>query len=273
MRTALRRWLAAIALLCTTSASAAADESDLYRTTVFVTGRGDAERMRGTGLAFQEVLVKVSGDPRLAHNRHVADIGKQAGALVASYDYRDRMQGLALHDEQGTRDRPYDLTVHFDPAKIDASLASLGSAPWTEPRPRLAMFLAIQDQQTRYVLAQDGARGLSQRQALAAVAAKRALPLELPKEALLDAEHLTYDALAARTPPELAPAAKAAGGDAALSGTLVWTESVLGWSARWHMAAQGKDYRWGVSGVSFDDAFRNAIDGALEILSGHGAPD
>jgi hypothetical protein len=95
----------------------------------------------------------------------------------------------------------------------------------------------------------------------------------LPREALIERERLAYDALAAKTPPALAPAAKAAGGDATLSGTLVWTESALGWSASWRMAGQGKDYRWGVSGVSFDDAFRNAIDGALKILSGHGAPD
>jgi uncharacterized protein len=273
MRYALRWRLALVAVLCTISTGAAADENELYRTTVFVTGRGEAERVRGTGLAFQEVLVRVSGDPRLARDPRAGEMAREAGGLVVSNDYRDRMQGLALHDEQGTRDRPYDLTIQFDPAKIDAALASLGSAPWTGPRPRLAVFLAIQDQQTRYVLAQDGARGFGQRQALAAVAARRALPLVLPKQALLDAERLTYDALAARAPPALVPAAKMAGGDAALSGTLVWTESALGWSGSWHMAAQGNDYRWGVSGVSFDDAFRNAIDGALEILAGHGAPD
>ena len=273
MRLGLGLWLAVVALLRMIGTSAAADESDLYRSTVVVTGRGEAERMRGTGLALRDVLVKVSGDPRLARDPRVAAMARETDARVVSYDYRDRMQGLPLHDEQGTRDRPYDLTVHFDRAKTDAALASLGSAVWTGPRPRLAVFLAIQDQQTRYVLAQDGARGLSERQALVAVVARRALPMVLPKEMLLDAERLTYDGLAGKAPPELAPAAKAAGGDAALSGTLVWTESVLGWSARWRMAAQGKDYRWGVSGVSFDDAFRNAIDGALEILSGHGAPD
>jgi uncharacterized protein len=251
----------------------AADQNGLYRSTVFVTGRGEAERVRGTGLAFQEVLVRVSGDPRLARDPRAADMAKEAGALVVSNHYRDRMQGLALHDEQGTRDRPHDLTVQFDAAKIDAALASLGSAPWTGSRPRVAVFLAIQDQQTRYVLAQDGARGLSQRQALAAVAQRRALPLVLPTQALLDAERITYDALAAVAPPALASAANTAGGDVALSGTLVWTESALGWSASWRMAAQGSDYRWGVSGVSFDDAFRNAIDGALKMLSGHGAPD
>jgi len=122
-------------------------------------------------------------------------------------------------------------------------------------------------------LAQDGARGLGQRQALDAVARKRALPVALPSEAMLDAEHVTYGALAATAPPAFSGATKAAGGDAALFGTLAWSEAALGWTAAWHMAARGKNHSWGVSGVSFDDAFRNAVDGALEILSGHGSPD
>src|SRR5262249_44416476 len=224
------------------------------------------------GLAFEEVLVKVSGDPRLARDPHVAAMAKEAGALVASYDYRDRKQGLPLIDEQGTRDRPFDLTVHFDPAKVDAALRALDHAPWTGPRPRIAVFLAIQDQQTRYVLAQDSARGLGQREALAAAARMRALPVMLPSAAMLDTDHITYETLAG-TALGIAEAAKRTGGDAALLGTLVWSDAALGWTAAWRMAAQANDYRWGVSGVSFDDAFRNAVDGALGILSGHGNPD
>jgi len=275
MRRASSFWLTVIPLLSTLIAdkTTAADEGDLYRATVFVTGQGQPERTRGTGLAFVEVLVKVSSDPRLARDLHVAALAKDAGALAASYDYRDRKQGLPLIDEQGTRDRPFDLTVQFEVAKIDTALRSLGRAPWTRPRPRVAVFLAIQDQQTRYVLAQDGARGLGQRQALDAVARKRALPVALPSEAMLDAEHVTYGALAATAPPAFSGATKAAGGDAALFGTLAWSEAALGWTAAWHMAARGKNHSWGVSGVSFDDAFRNAVDGALEILSGHGSPD
>ena len=270
MRHALLAALAVIAVLST--ALGAAAETDLYGATVFVTGQGQPERTRGTGIAFAEVLVKVSGDPRLMRDPRLMEMAKDAGALVASFDYRDRKQGLPLIDEQGTRDRPFDLTVHFEPAKIDAALRSLDRAPWVGPRPRVAVFLAIQDQQTRYVLAQDGTRGLGQRQALDAVARKRALPVVLPSETVLAVERVTYDALVATTAPKLAIAAKRAGGDAALSGTLVWSDAALGWTAAWHMTARGKDYRWNVSGVSFDDAFRNALDGALEILSGHGSP-
>jgi len=63
--------------------------------------------------------------------------------------------------------------------------------------------------------------------------------------------------------------AKESGGDALLTGTLVWTEAALGWTARWHLAWRGREHRWRVSGVSFDDAFRNGIDRTVAVLSGH----
>ncbi|TIW55589.1 MAG: DUF2066 domain-containing protein, partial [Mesorhizobium sp.] len=34
----------------------------------------------------------------------------------------------------------------------------------------------------------------------------------------------------------------------------------------------GKTYRWQVRGVSFDEAFRVAMRGAAQVLSGNGQP-
>jgi uncharacterized protein len=180
------------------------------------------------------------------------------------------MSGIPVHDEQGTRERPFDLTIDFDPARIDAVLASLHRAPWREPRPRLAVLLGVHDATARYVLARDGARGLGQREALAQTAERHGIVLALPSEALLAERHATYRTLATAPEPRLAALATASGGDAALAGTLVWTEQALGWTARWRLAWQGRERRWQESGVSFDDAFRDALDHATAILSGHG---
>ena len=46
-----------------------------------------------------------------------------------------------------------------------------------------------------------------------------------------------------------------------------------GWIAEWRLNAAGQIYAWRVSGVSFDDAFRNALRGAAQVLSGNGQPD
>ena len=68
--------------------------------------------------------------------------------FVEGFSYRDLMEGIPVHDEQGSRDRPYDLTVIFEPDEVDAALAALGSAPWTGPRPELLVVVAVRNGDT-----------------------------------------------------------------------------------------------------------------------------
>ncbi|RWF64141.1 MAG: DUF2066 domain-containing protein, partial [Mesorhizobium sp.] len=62
------------------------------------------------------------------------------------------------------------------------------------------------------------------------------------------------------------------GADRALAGSIVWNDKELGWIADWRLAEDGKTYQWQVRGVSFDEAFRVAVKGAAQILSGNGQP-
>jgi uncharacterized protein len=270
-RAALRRLALAATLLLPALAAHASPPADLYHCRAFVTGQGEAERARGFGLCLEAVLVKVSGDPHLRGDPRLAPMKQVAAGFVAGFTYRDRMAGLPLHDEQGTRDRPFDLTVAFDPPKIDAALHKLGLAAWPSPRPVLAIFLGVRDAKRAYVLTEDGERGLGERLSLHDAAAQRGIPLVLPKAPLAAEEHLTYAGLAAASVSRRRALAGAIGGDAALAGSLAWSEAARGWTARWRLAWQGRDYHWRISGVSFDDAFRDALDRAAAILSGHGA--
>ena len=249
-----------------------AEPEELYRATAIVTGTGEVNRRRGLALCLDDVLVKVSGDQRLLGDRRVAALAKRASTLVSSFTYRDRLAHRPIRDEQGTRDRPHDLTVTFDKAKIDAALASLGRKPWTGPRPRLVVFVGVNNGAAQYALAADGERGVDQRDALAAAAAQIAIPIAVPNQAALTAAAASYESLAAPDLAKLDAAAKANGGDRALVGRLTWNDRPVGWIADWHFAAEGKAYRWQIRGVSFDDAFRNGMRGAAQILSGNGAP-
>jgi hypothetical protein len=251
----------------------AAAGDGLYQARTIVTGQGEESRGVGFADCMQQVLVKVSGDPRLSSDPRVVALAAQAGTFVAAFDYRDRMAGIPVHDEQGTRDRPYDLIVSFQPARIDAALRSLGREPWSGPRPRVVVLLGVRLGGTTYVLAGDGARGRDQREALMAAAARFGIPLALPDEAAVEESDLSFQSLSANPPPSLDATLRALGGDLALVGTLAWSEQALGWSANWRLDAEGESYRWQISGVGFDDAFRNAMAGAAQILSGHGQPD
>jgi hypothetical protein len=223
----------------------------LYEARVIVTGTDQRSRPWGFAQCLADVLVKVSGDPALAHDERVARLAARADTLVAGFDYWDRMTGIPHHDEQGNSDRPYDLTVRFDPAKIDAALAGLGEAPWHDERPVLVPVVFVTARASAFLLTADTTAGVDQRAALADAGERYFMPLAVPA---------------------LADLAKPVAG-LPLPGTLTWSDAAHGWVAAWHLAWQGHSYAWGTQGVSFDEAFRDGVRGAMRIVSGHGAPE
>ena len=89
----------------------------LYQAYEIVTGTDMRQRPWGFAQTLREVLVKVSGDARLKTDPRTAPLAERAAEFVACFRYADQMADVPLHDEQGTYDRPYKLTVTFDPAR------------------------------------------------------------------------------------------------------------------------------------------------------------
>lgn len=253
-------------------AARANDVDDLYKATTIVTGQGEANRKVGFRTCLDLVLVKVSGDPRLPGKQQMAALRDDAGRLVAEYRYRDRMEGIPVHDEQGTHDRPHDLTCIYKPAVIDGVLDTLGSRPWLAERPRLAVFLSVTQGKRHFALDADGERGDLMRQSFVNAAASLAMRTSFPASSLLSAQELDDISLPATEMTVLDRLALQAGADKALAGSIVWSDKELGWIADWRLATNGATYRWQVRGVNFDEAFRVAIRGAAQILSGNGQP-
>lgn len=269
---AFRLSLCILLLAAGCGGTVAASANDLYKARAFVTGQVEPGRSQGFAQCLTDVLVKVSGDPRLIGDPRSAEITAKAGTFVTQYTYRDQMSGIPVHDEQGTRDRPYELTVAFDPTKVDAALRSLGREPWTASRPRVAAFLAVRHVATGFTLASDDTRGPGMREALADAAAAVGVPFVLPDKAALAKAGFSVEGSQKSTPSSLEPAATTAGGDVALLGTLTWSKTELGWVADWRMDFSGKAHRWQIRGVNFDDAFRSGMRGAVQILAGRGEP-
>src|SRR6516225_4747532 len=122
--------LSILAVLISCIATTAATAGDLYSAQTVVTGQGEANRVIGFAACLEDVLIKVSGAVKLAGDPRLAAYQSRAGDFVRAYSYHDQMSGTPVRDEQGTRDRPYDLTVEFDEKKIDDLLGAIGLTPW-----------------------------------------------------------------------------------------------------------------------------------------------
>jgi hypothetical protein len=260
------------AIVALTAPAAAEDLDELYRASFVVTGQGEANRLVGFGETFARVLVKLSGDATIVDDPRFAALVADAPRLVRDFRYRDRFEGKPIHDEQGSYDRPHDLTVSFDQDGTNAALAALGRKSWRDPRPRLFVVVGVENMRASFVLTQDGAmdRSADMRTAFAAAGERMVMTVAFPTLSQIEAS-----GLAAKAMPQVKPADAAALApkeDVTVVGHMVFSEAALGWIADWRMEHAGQSHAWSVRGVNFDAAFRNAVFGAARILSGNGDP-
>jgi hypothetical protein len=260
----------AAALACCTATLAVAAEEDFYRAQTVVTGQGEANRMMGFASCMEDVLIKVSGAERLAGDRRLAAYKSKAKDFVKAFDYHDQFSGKPKRDEQGTRDRPYDLTVDFDKEKIDGVLKALGVKPWLSHRPVLAVFVEMEQGERKFIVTADGTQADLQRDALRAAAARRGMNIVLPTATALAKSGINGAALATMRSSTLVSLAAEQGGEVALVGRLVWDDRELGWATQWQIDRQGRPHRWQLRGVTFDEAFRRGVGGAAQVLSSNG---
>ncbi|HEX7007935.1 MAG TPA: DUF2066 domain-containing protein, partial [Alphaproteobacteria bacterium] len=238
--------------------AAAVEVPDLYKAETIVTGTGAAERQRGFRETLAEVMVKASGDASLLGSARLESVLDHASDFVASWEQEDRMKGIPIHDEQGTRDRPFYLRVVFDKAKVDGALQALGLQPWSADRPAVAVWLGVKDAVTSYVLTETSERGYGQREALRLASRRRGVPIVLPRDG---AGLPSYEVVASGDLSRLRAASAVMEADPILSGTLVY-DGEGHWVMDWSFARGGAVRRWRYEHVTFDVALRGGIEGA-----------
>ena len=270
VRAIIRISLTVTLICCGGAMATAADE--LYRAQTIVTGQGEANRIVGFAACLEDVLVKVSGAQKLAGDRRLAAYKSNAKDFVRAFSYHDQMSGTPTRDEQGTRDRPYDLTVDFEETKIDDLLKALHIKPWPSHRPVLAVFVEMQQGLKKYMVTADADQAAIQRESLLAAAARRGMTVVLPSAAALAESSIAGAEFGTTTSSKFGSVAVRQGGEVALIGRLVWDDRELGWATQWRMDWQNQTHRWRIRGVTFDEAFRRGIGGAAQILSGNGDP-
>lgn len=260
----VRSILAVVILMLSVLSARAAEVKGLYSAQTVVTGTVEPERTRGFRVGLTDVVVKLTGDPRLADGKRIAPLLEDPHALVAHFEYEDRMKGIPVHDEQGTRERPYYLRMRFKPKAIDAALAALGLTKWAADRPVLAVWLGVRTALQPYVLRADGPNGYGQRLVIRETASRRGLPVRLPPTGADAATAVTVDDIADANLEKLWQ--RSGDADALLAGVLSITADGY-WDITWRLARQVGGRTWTLRRVSFDTALKDGLDTAVLVLS------
>ncbi|MGE0769953.1 MAG: DUF2066 domain-containing protein [Hyphomicrobiaceae bacterium] len=235
--------------------------TDLYRAETVVTGTEEPERTRGFREALGRVVVKLTGDIRLATDPRILGLAAKPHDLVATFEYEDRMKDIPVHDEQGTRERPHFLRVAFAKPAIDAALQRLGIAKWPADRPVVAVWLRIDTLAGRILLTPSGPEGYGQRAVITETARRLGLPIVLPGAG----STIGFDDIVADRIATLRTAAPTA--DAHLVGRLTVRDDGY-WDMTWSFLTPPAVHHWSLSRVTFDEALTFGLAKAVGTLSG-----
>ncbi|HKJ60999.1 MAG TPA: DUF2066 domain-containing protein [Hyphomicrobiales bacterium] len=244
-------------------ASAQETEADLYKAETIVTGTVEPERSRGFAAGALQVLVKLTGQLDLVGTSGAAALQKQAPELVTEFSYEDRMKDIPVHDEQGTRERPYFLRIRFDRQKFDHALAIAGFEKWIGKRPVVAVWLGIRDARSEYILSRDGEGGYSQRLVLDEASKLRAIPIILPDDAQTA---VTFADIEKGNRQTIEAVSLEHGADAVLYGLLEFDGNAY-WNCRWSAYGEDVDVQWSLTGVTFDRALKDRIDQVMSVYA------
>ena len=89
----------------------------------------------------------------------------------------------------------------------------------------------------------------------------------LPDAATLQDLGANETVLAGIPPAKLAAAAVKQGGEVVLVARLVWDEQALHWNAEWQLVSKDRWQQWQSSAVTYDEAFRQGLGGAAQIMA------
>lgn len=154
-------------------ASQAAEIDNLYGATIGVYSQAQNERQQGLQQAFEQTLIKVSGQADIVTRTEVKQALRQVNDYLVQYSYRQ-------NDTDGLQ-----LSASFDPTKVDALLRQLDAPIWGSRRPQLLIWLAQENSAgERDVIGSDNESVLKQQ--LLNQAQLRGVPVSLPLFDLTD---------------------------------------------------------------------------------------
>lgn len=156
-----------ILCLCLLSFNAfAVNVSDLYRVSVAVEDQGDANRKLGIQWAFQQLLIKVSGNQKVLTNPTLIEASQNAERYMQGFSYQ----------QDGFDEQIY-LQAWFSKALVVPLIKRAQAPIWGENRPLLLNWLAIEPTESMDIGRFDVARLIRHAQGLADLTAEENTPV------------------------------------------------------------------------------------------------
>ncbi len=243
----------------------ALEVESLYQAKVPVAGQTREERLEVYPAALAQVVVKLTGNRAVPELPSLSGFMARAVSLVQQFHYEELPATNPALIEEGYKRQ---LVVSFDGEAISQALIDAEVPLWGRTRSEVVVWLAIEDRESRYLLAANTSLELESH--LSEQSSRRGLPLILPLMDLEDRRDLGFADVWGDFRQNIMSASQRYGADAVLVGRLFRSRQGI-WQARWslHQTMAGtieSDY-WSSNGNDQLEALTLGVDGAADLVS------
>jgi len=243
----------------------ATEVSGLYMAEAAVAGVDANQRTAAIRQALVKVLVKVTGNRKIASRKALAEDIKNASRYVQQYSYQ-----IATGTEQESEGEPQRyLLVSFDQVAIDRLLRQQGLPVWSEDRPSILSWMGVERQGRRRLTSSE--RDAMVHSALEETARARGLPLLYPLMDLEDQGRLQVADLWGDFETNIRSASNRYPPDVIMTGRLVQVAETL-WRGDWRLYQGDRISRWENEAASQVGAAVRGMQHAADLLADRFAP-
>lgn len=237
----LRKWLSAFFLVAGVSVSLQAAVVDtLYEVTLPCTSQADLERQALFKQGMEEVLERVSVGSQLRQNRDIVSALDRAVDFVERYAYEGE-----------------NIRIQFNAGMIKPLIHKTGQVMWGANRPRVVLWLAVEENHQRRLIGQETDPILQGK--VMEMATRRGIPLILPQMDLEDINAVSTSDVWGEFPSVLQQASQRYGAQAVLVGRLRAVEGNE-WEASWQWLTGSVPLIWENAGTSVDGVLNAGFD-------------
>ncbi|NQZ54055.1 MAG: DUF2066 domain-containing protein [Piscirickettsiaceae bacterium] len=170
-----------------TANSFAAEVSDLYQSHFPVSSQSEQERRLVAPEVLRQVVLKVVGDRAALDIVDVSPILAQTEKLIQQYQYR-RVNTIS---DDLTQPDKLEVLLKFNEDSLNKSLTNLGLPIWSNSRPEVLLWLAVDDGNSRHILGAEEIDG-DIPAAIMKATERRGLPMLMPLMDLQDQNQVQF---------------------------------------------------------------------------------
>lgn len=240
-------------------AHAVVEVDGLYQVEKPVSSQDASERTRVMSVALMEVLVRLAGRDPISSQPSLTQALATAGRYVQQYNYFES----EMVNQAGQLQPQLMLRMVFDADRLRNLLEQSGLAVWGITRPVTLLWLALEQDGRRYILA-DGQQG-EIRALVDQESRRRGVPLLMPLMDLEDQSAVHLSDVWGGFDDSVRKASRRYGADSVVVGRL-WRDRSGGWAGRWSLYLPDQDLHWQVASTALKTAFGDGMDGMADTM-------